>query len=140
MPFYVQRMVLNQVAHLPVTIGDARILILGVAFKRDVDDIRPSPALRVMELLTQEGARNISYIDSYVPSPEVVGARMEALPYSDELVSGADVVVITTDHSDFDYERIVANARVVIDTRNATKNVKEGREKIYLLGGGQCIR
>jgi UDP-N-acetyl-D-glucosamine dehydrogenase len=140
MPFYVQRMVLNQVAHLPVAIGDARILIFGVAFKRDVDDLRHSPALRVMELLTQEGANNISYIDPYIPTLELFGNRMEALPYSDELVREADVVVITTDHSDFDYERIVANAKVVIDTRNATKNVKEGRQKVYLLGGGQCIR
>jgi len=137
MPFYVQRMVLNQIAHLPVTITDASILIFGVAFKRDVDDLRHSPALRVMELLTQEGAKNISYVDSFVPSLELFGKEMHAVPYSDELVRGADVVVITTDHSDFDYERIVANAKVVIDTRNATKNVAEGREKIYLLGGGE---
>ncbi len=65
---------------------------------------------------------------------------MDALPYSDELVADTDIVVITTDHTAFDYERIVSNAKVVIDTRNATKKVTEGREKIHLLGDGKCIQ
>ncbi len=140
MPFYVRGMVMRQIAHLPVTLKDAKILVLGVAFKRDVDDLRHSPALRVMELLTQDGAGNISYVDPYIPSLELFGRTMHALPYSDELVADADIVVITTDHTDFDYARIVANAKVVVDTRNATRGVTEGREKIALLGGGQCAQ
>lgn len=140
MPYYVQRMVLRQIAHLPVTMKDARILVFGVAFKRDVDDLRHSPALKVMELLTQDGAGNISYVDPFVPVVELFGRHIEATPYSDEVVAESDIVVITTDHTAFDYERIVANAKVVIDTRNAAKNVKEGREKIFVLGDGQCTR
>ncbi len=140
MPYYVQRMVLRQIAHLPVTMKDARILVFGVAFKRDVDDLRHSPALKVMELLTQDGAGNISYVDPFVPTVELFGHHIEATPYSDEVVAQSDIVIITTDHTAFDYERIVANAKVVIDTRNAAKNVKEGREKIFVLGDGQCTR
>lgn len=140
MPFYVQRMVLRQVAHLPVMLKQAKILILGVAFKRDVDDLRHSPALRVMELLKRDGADNISYVDPYIPTLELFGQEMKALPYSDELIADADVVVITTDHSNFDYEAIVANAKMVVDTRNATKNVKFGKEKICLLGDGSCMQ
>jgi UDP-N-acetyl-D-glucosamine dehydrogenase len=140
MPYYVQRMVLRQVAHAPVSMETAKILIMGVAFKKDVDDLRHSPALKVMELLTQDGAKNLNYVDPYVPEFDLLGTKVTALPYSDALVADADIVLITTDHSDFDYDAIVANAKVVIDTRNATKNVKNGREKIVLLGDGQCVR
>ncbi|MDB5034960.1 MAG: nucleotide sugar dehydrogenase [Chlorobi bacterium] len=140
MPYYVQRMVLQHIAHLPVALKDAKILVFGVAFKRDVDDLRHSPALKVMELLTQDGAGRINYIDPFIPKIEIFGKTMNALDYSDELVAEADLVLITTDHTLFDYERIVANAKVVIDTRNATRKVAAGREKIHLLGDGQCIR
>jgi UDP-N-acetyl-D-glucosamine dehydrogenase len=137
MPFYVQRMVVRQVANLPVPLSQARITILGVAFKRDVDDLRHSPALRVMELLRTDGAANLAYVDPYVPSIQLCGETMTATPYSDQLMRDSDVVVITTDHTAFNYEAIVASAGVVIDTRNATKNVRQGREKIHLLGSGQ---
>jgi len=140
MPFYVARMVMRQIAHMPVALADANILILGVAFKRDVDDLRHSPALKVMELLHLDGAREIHYVDPYVPKLDLNGTEHHALPYSPELVASADVVVITTDHSLFPYDEIVRNARAVIDTRNATKGVTEGREKIALLGDGRCIR
>lgn len=136
MPFYVQRMVIRQVANSTVRLQDAKILICGVAFKRDVDDLRHSPALRVMELLQQDGAANLRYVDPYIPTVDVHGTVLHAQPYSDQLVAESDVVVITTDHTNFDYEAIVRNARVVIDTRNATKHVREGREKIHLLGSG----
>ena len=136
LPLYVQRMILREVAHLPVALKDAKILIFGVAFKRDVDDLRHSPAHRVMELLTQDGAENIRYVDPYIPTVDLFGKTLEAQEYSDQLVADSDIVVITTDHTAFDYSAIVRNAKVVIDTRNATKNVKEGREKICLLGSG----
>lgn len=137
MPFYVERMVVRQIANLPVTLAEARITVLGVAFKRDVDDLRHSPALNVMELLRRDGAKYMCYVDPFVPHLDIDGLRLDATPYSDQLMSDSDLVVITTDHSAFDYEAIVRNARIVIDTRNATKNVREGREKIYLLGSGK---
>ncbi len=137
MPYYVRKMVMREVAHLPVTLKDARILVLGVAFKRDVDDLRHSPALKVMELLTQDGADSIEYVDPYIPEIEVHNKQLTAVPYSTEAIAAADIVLITTDHTAFDYQEIAANAKLIIDTRNATKDVTEGREKIRLLGGGE---
>ncbi|MBL0332637.1 MAG: nucleotide sugar dehydrogenase [Chlorobiota bacterium] len=137
MPFYVKQMVLHQIAHLPVTLKTAKIVILGVAFKRDVDDLRHSPAHRVMELLKQDGACNMVYVDSFIPQMDLLGQKLNSEKYSIELLQSADLVVITTDHTDIDYSEVVNYSNVVIDTRNATKNVKLGREKIVLLGDGK---
>ena len=136
MPFYVRRMVMREIAKMPVALSEAKILILGVAFKRDVDDLRHSPALKVMELLVEDGAGEISYIDPFIPTVNLGDTTLEARPYSPEVIAGADLVVITTDHTAFDYDEIVRNASLVVDTRNATKGVTSGREKIRLLGGG----
>lgn len=110
----------------------AQILVLGVAYKRDISDIRESPALKVIDLLRREGA-DIAYHDPYVSylSPhepynwELNGSRLTA-----ECLQEADCVLILTDHSSFDYDWIVAQAKIVVDTRNATKGVKQHREKI----------
>jgi UDP-N-acetyl-D-glucosamine dehydrogenase len=137
MPFYVKNMVMREISMLPVTFPEANILILGVAFKRDVDDTRHSPALKVIELLHHDGARKISYNDPFVPSIEIEGEKFASIEISKKALQNADCVLITTDHSSYDYEFIVKNARRVIDARNATKNVKKGREKIVLLGDGK---
>lgn len=137
MPFYVQKMVLDRLAHLPISISDASIVVLGVAFKRDVDDLRHSPALKVMELLHRSGADNLSYVDPFIPEIEVDGRTFKSQESIDKAVRDADIVLITTDHTAFDYNQIVADAKVVIDTRNATRDVTTGREKIHLLGSGR---
>jgi len=137
MPFYVKNMVLHELGHRPVSIEDAKIVVLGVAFKRDVDDTRHSPALKVMELLLQDGARNIVYSDPYVPHVRVNGKIYRSKPLTAGLLRSADCVLITTDHTSYDYDFIVKHAKLIIDTRNATKHVKQGREKIVLLGGGE---
>jgi UDP-N-acetyl-D-glucosamine dehydrogenase len=121
---------------MPVTFPQASILILGVAFKRDVDDIRHSPALKVMELLHNDGAKKIAYNDPFVPTVEIDGEKFTSVEISKKVLQEADCVLITTDHSSYDYDFIVKNARRVIDARNATKNVKVGRNKIVLLGDG----
>ena len=136
MPFYVKDMVIREMSMMPVRFKDARILLLGVAFKRDVDDTRHSPALKVMELLHSEGAANIAYNDPYVPETNINGSKFKSTPLSKERLEQSDCVIITTDHSDYDYDFVVKHARRVIDTRNATKGVKKGREKIVLLGDG----
>lgn len=138
MPFYVRDMVIHEVAHLPKSIANARILILGVAFKKDVDDIRHSPALRVIELLLDDGVKNIVYNDPFVASVDVRGTKYSSLELTDKELSSSDIVIITTDHSSYDIENIVKKAPLVIDTRNATKNIKDPalREKIVLLGSG----
>jgi UDP-N-acetyl-D-glucosamine dehydrogenase len=137
MPFYVKNMVMREISMMPVTFPEANILILGVAFKRDVDDIRHSPALKVMELLHSDGARNISYNDPFVPAVEIDGKKFTSVEIDKKVLQKADCVLITTDHSSYDYDSIVKNAKRIIDTRNATKNVKAGRSKIVLLGDGK---
>lgn len=136
MPFYVRNIVTREIGMMPLSFQDAKILILGVAFKKDVDDTRHSPALKVMELLHADGARNISYNDPYVPRVQADGLMFESVELTKGLLQNADCVLITTDHSSYDYDFVVKHAKKVVDTRNATCKVKEGREKIVLLGDG----
>jgi UDP-N-acetyl-D-glucosamine dehydrogenase len=109
-----------------------------MAFKKDVDDLRHSPALKVAELLVEDGIENISYFDPYIPSVRVhdrtLTSRKNLTP---AYIKRHDVVVITTDHSSFDVDMICQHAKVVIDTRNATKNVRGQRKNIVLLGDGK---
>lgn len=137
MPFYVKSMVLREISMLSVGFRKARILILGVAFKKDVDDIRHSPALKVMELLLHDGARNICYNDPHIPLVTVDGREFRSVRLTKDELSKADCVLITTNHSAYDYGLIVRTAKLIVDTRNATKDVKHGREKIVVLGDGK---
>jgi len=134
MPFYVVNLILKELSSIPKTIKDANILFLGVAFKKDVDDTRLSPALKIIEILMNEGARNISYNDPYVPEVLVNGVRFKSIELSRENLQSFDIVVVTTDHSSYDFDFIVKNSKIVIDTRNATKNVKANNAKIVKLG------
>ncbi|RNC63047.1 MAG: UDP-N-acetyl-D-glucosamine 6-dehydrogenase [Candidatus Dichloromethanomonas elyunquensis] len=112
---------------------DADILVLGVAYKKDIDDVRESPALIIMERLRKEGA-NITYHDPYIPVIEPHGGsimHLESQALTPERMAAADCVLIITDHSCIDYNQVVAHAQLVVDTRNATKKVREMREKIY---------
>lgn len=138
MPFYVRTMIEREIARQPVTMKSARVLLLGMAFKKDVDDLRHSPALKVAELLHEGGIEKISYFDPYIPSVEVHGKTLTSRKtLTPAFIKRHDVVVITTDHSAFDVEMIVANATVVIDTRNATKNVRGPKKNVVLLGDGR---
>lgn len=137
MPFYVRSMIIKEIAKQPVRLSDAKILVLGMSFKRDVDDLRHSPALKVVELLEEEGMRNISYYDPYIPEIMVKSLALKSeKSLTEELLQTYDVVVITTDHSVFDFEMIARSSRVVIDTRNACGKVSN-RENIVLLGDGK---
>jgi UDP-N-acetyl-D-glucosamine dehydrogenase len=135
MPFYVRDMIWHELAKMPVGLVNANFLILGVAFKQDVDDTRHSPALKVIELLKKEGAKNIHYCDPYVPELNEEGIHMKSVELSEETVKNADLVIITTAHSDFDYDMISKHAKCIVDTRNATKHVKS-KDNISLLGSG----
>lgn len=105
---------------------NARVHILGVAYKRDVSDLRESPALDVMIHLLRKGAL-VSYSDPYVPEVREPGLSLDAQPLS--TLRQADCAVIISDHSAFDYRQIVRDARLVVDTRNALKDFKQA--KIY---------
>ncbi len=136
MPFYVRDMVIHQVAHLPKSITEVNVLVLGAAFKKDVDDTRHSPALKVMELIIKDGLKNLSYNDPFVPTVQVEGKTFSSVELSEKVLKNTDIVIITTDHSEYDYEFISKHSAHIIDTRNAMKNVKE-RDNIVLLGSGE---
>jgi len=103
-------------------VNGSRVLVLGVAYKKDIDDVRESPALDVIELLALRGAE-VTYHDPFVASLRVAGRTMESAPLRD--LGRQDCVVVVTDHTVFDYEAICAEARLVVDTRNATKTVRD---------------
>lgn len=113
-------------------LNGSKVLLLGAAYKKDIDDLRESPVLKVIEHLEKAQARVI-YNDPYIPQFDHNGKHYESVELSDELLGNADIVVITTDHSCYDYQNIVNKAKAVFDTRNATKDVKENREKIHKL-------
>lgn len=137
MPFYVKHMILREISQTNKSIHNSKLLFLGAAFKKNVDDTRHSPAIRVMELLLKDfDGLKLQYNDPYVPEIEVNGINLKSIEVSKKSLNSADLVIITTDHSCYDYNFIVKNSRKVIDTRNATKNVKNGRDKIVLLGSG----
>jgi UDP-N-acetyl-D-glucosamine dehydrogenase len=105
-------------------IKGANVFVMGVAYKRDIDDVRESPALDVMALLLKKGAR-VQYHDPFVPHIDgehwTGGQHMDSVPYSRDVVAAADCVVVLTDHKAFDLAEVVAAAPVVVDTRNAIK-------------------
>lgn len=113
----------------------SRILVLGVAYKKDVDDLRESPTLKIMQLLGERGAL-VDYNDPYFPQLHRMRhydySRMRSMPVDSKSIASYDCVVIATDHSSYDYEQLVQAAKLVIDTRNATRRVTVGREKIVL--------
>lgn len=111
----------------------ARVLLLGAAYKKDVDDVRESPALKLIELLQEKGAE-VEYNDPYVP--RLRGGRkydleMYSAPLTPDNLERYDCVVIVTDHSSYDYEEIVKNSRLVLDTRNATKALGNALSNVY---------
>jgi len=111
----------------------AKILIMGVAYKRDVGDERESPAFKIIDLLKKLGAR-IDYHDPYIPSVGPLRAwpklKMKSVPLTAKRLAGSDCVLIVTDHTCIDYKWLVKNSKLVVDTRNATKNVRAGRSRI----------
>lgn len=114
----------------------SRILVLGVAYKRNIEDLRESPALRVIEQLLRFGAQ-VDYHDPYVEEIQPmhehpsIGLR-RSVPINAASLAGYDAVMIVTDHANVDYEMVTRNARLVVDTRNATKPVRAGRDNVVL--------
>ncbi len=134
MPFYVANLILKELGNIPKTLKDVNILFLGVAFKRNVNDTRLSPALKIMEILMNEGAENIYYNDPFVPEIQVNGLELKSIELNDENLKKFDIIVITTDHTSYDFEFIAKNSKIIIDTRNATGYIKNSNAKIVKLG------
>jgi UDP-N-acetyl-D-glucosamine dehydrogenase len=136
MPYYVLDLIIRSLSVNGAALKTAKYLFLGVSFKRDVDDTRNSPGLKIIELLLQRGAQHVAYSDPYVHEVHLNGIRLTSQELTDDLIAQADCVIITTNHSIYDFNNIVKNAKLVVDTRNATKSVTKGREKIVRLGSG----
>ncbi|MBK7216930.1 MAG: nucleotide sugar dehydrogenase [Candidatus Promineofilum sp.] len=121
MPDYVVSKVADALNARRKAVNGSRVLVLGVAYKRDVGDVRESPALDVIHLLRQRGAE-VSYHDPYVASLRREGIDLDASPLTAEGLAAADCVVVVTDHSAYDWTWIGATAPLIVDTRNAIKN------------------
>jgi nucleotide sugar dehydrogenase len=132
MPHFVVQKLIRLLAARGGRILGSRVLVLGVAFKRNVGDARNSPALKLLEILGQHGIEPV-YHDPFVPRLELRGISLESVPLTAEVLAGVDCVVIHTDHSTVDYAWLVEHAPFVFDTRNATRNVRSGREKVVCL-------
>lgn len=128
MPYYVVSKTVETLNVRSKSIKGANILILGVAYKKDVDDQRESPSLKIISLLKEKGAK-ISYNDPYVPESkghrDYPDLNLRSIPLTEKALKKADAVIIATDHSVYDYDWIVKNANLVIDTRNAVKKKRK---------------
>jgi UDP-N-acetyl-D-glucosamine dehydrogenase len=129
MPHFVAAKVQNALNEVRKAVKGSKILIYGVSYKRDIDDVRESPALDIMHLLKRRGAE-IGFADPHVPEIRLEGEILHASE-GDAAVKDADCVVIVTDHSSFDYPKLVREAKLIVDTRNALKGVRS--EKIFRL-------
>jgi UDP-N-acetyl-D-glucosamine dehydrogenase len=132
MPHFVVQKLLRVLARQGGQVLGSRVLLLGVTFKRNIADVRNSPALKLLELLRDHGIL-AAYHDPLIPRLPLKGSELESIPLTAAAVRDADCVVIHTDHATFNYDWIVEHARLVFDTRNATRDVKSGREKVVRL-------
>ncbi|HEV8150294.1 MAG TPA: nucleotide sugar dehydrogenase [Gemmatimonadales bacterium] len=118
MPAFWVRKVADALNQSGKAVRGSQVLVLGVAYKKDIEDLRESPALDIIRLLEQNGAR-VAYHDPYVPTFEENGHRFASIPLTAETLSAADCVIVVTDHSNIDYELVRRHARVIVDSRNA---------------------
>lgn len=109
-------------------LNGSKVLLLGVAYKKDIDDLRESPALKLLDILKREGA-DVIYNDPYIPTFKHRGKTYSSQELTIEMLKRADVVIITTNHSLYDFEDIVSNSQIVFDTRNATNGITA--KKLY---------
>ncbi len=131
MPRYVVDRIIDLVNKRRIPINGAKILALGVAYKPDIDDDRESPALPIIEMLAGHGA-DVSYNDPYIPKLEYNGISLASIPMTPEFLKEQDLVVIITDHSNYDWRQIVENSRLVLDTRNGLGGVAQSDKVIRL--------
>jgi len=127
MPYFVIASVANALNAKKKALNGSKILMLGMAYKKDIDDLRESPSLTIIELLQKEGA-DVCYNDPYFPTVgrgRKYDLQMKSTPLTN--LGQYDCVLIVTDHSDYDYKNIVAESQLVVDTRNATKGIKSSK-------------
>jgi UDP-N-acetyl-D-glucosamine dehydrogenase len=133
MPDYVVERVIHALNDRNKPAKDARVLVLGLAYKPDIDDVRESPSFELIELLMQHGAK-VDYNDPHVPQTHYMrkygDLRMQSVPLSKETLAGYDCVLISTNHAAYDYQFIAEHAQLIVDTRNALRHVTGRRDHI----------
>jgi UDP-N-acetyl-D-glucosamine dehydrogenase len=135
MPYHVVDSIASALNERQKALKGSRVLLLGVAYKKDVDDLRESPTLKIMQLLTERGAL-IDYNDPYFPQLHKMRhynfSRMTSIELTPAALASYECVIIATDHSSYDYDAIVESAKMVVDTRNVTRRIVRNRGKIVL--------
>ena len=133
MPYHVVDAVSEALNERKKSLNGARVLLLGVAYKKDIDDLRESPSLKLMQLLIERGAE-LDYNDPYFPALHKMRhydySAMRSVDIDSKTLARYDCVLIATDHSSYNYEQIVEHAKLVVDSRNATRNVRNSRDKV----------
>ena len=138
MPEYVVHTLMDGMNMQGKALNGSDIMVLGMAYKNDIDDLRESPAFDVYNLLEDRGA-TVCYHDPYCPVFKHFDGEVESVPLTAELLQSLDAVVITTAHKNIDYQFVVDNANLVIDSRNATKDLKNTDGKVLRMGGGRKL-
>ncbi|MEO8333661.1 MAG: nucleotide sugar dehydrogenase [bacterium] len=147
MPQFVVDKIAQALNAIRKPVNGSEVLILGVAYKRDINDVRESPALDVIKLLEAQGA-TVTYHDPYVPTVrddeghgEVTGTPRirHSVDLTPATLSAADVVVIVTDHKSIDYQQLVDHADLIVDSRNATAKTKPSRARVVALSGTSLV-
>jgi len=133
MPYHVVERAMELLNKEGKALNGAKVLLLGMAYKRDIDDLRESPALKVARLLADRGAM-LSYHDPFIASIDGNGLNMKSAPLTSDVLETQDLVIITTAHTNVDYKMVVNHAQLILDTRNALAGYDN--EKIYRLGVG----
>jgi len=126
MPHFVVGKIIDALNRFKKSVNGSKVLILGVAYKKDISDVRESPAIDILQLLSKKGAK-LSYCDPHVPVLDEHGMRMKAEPFSAATLKKADCVVVVTDHSGFDYRLVARESKVIVDARNALKGKNGGK-------------
>jgi len=135
MPRHVVQLVQDGLNSQGKPVKGSRVLVIGVAYKRDINDVRESPALGIVDQLMHKGAE-VSYHDPFIPEMTVDGrGSLAGVQLTDERLRGCDCAIIVTDHSEVDYARVLTLAPLVVDTRNVTRKLglPEYEEKIVRL-------
>jgi len=132
MPHYVINKTTEALNERRKSLKGSKVLVLGLAYKKDIDDLRESPSIELIELLKSKGAK-VDYNDPYISRTHKQrehNLKMTSRKLSSKMLGSYDVVLISTDHSDYDYNWIVKNAKLVVDTRNATSKVRTNRSRV----------
>ncbi|MEO0272140.1 MAG: nucleotide sugar dehydrogenase [candidate division WOR-3 bacterium] len=132
MPEFVRQKAWRILNQLGIAPSKSKILVIGAAYKKDIDDWRESPAIEVMNLLLEDMA-TVAYHDPFVPEIKVSGKLLQSVELTDAEISRADLVIIVTDHTQVDYVNLIEKSQAVLDTRGITRHLQCNKEKVTLL-------